>query len=268
MTMPPSIKPLIPCLALLTCTAASLEAAVLFTDNYDATSNQSPNDQIGNPGRQGGPLATLGYIQAGNVQIGNLTTLPPSPGSDLGDEFLAAFGSVAYINHDFSNETDLLEISFRGLVSSVENTGANNWVSLIVGNAAGAPFVNSANVAAILFRANGATEEWNRGNSAAGASSAAPGFDVWTDYKVVLSDTAGTGSAFAGNGSKAAYYVNGSLLGTLNITQLNAGDGYIGFGADRIVGYDNVKIATIPEPSSVIAGIGGLAGLGLVRRRK
>jgi hypothetical protein len=266
--MKKSIKPVVCCLALLGCTVISSNAAVLFTDNYDATASGSPNDQITNPGRQGGSLATLGYLQGGNVQIGNLTTLPPSPGSDLGDEFLAAFAGTAYVNHDFSNETSPLQITFRGLIASASSTGLDNWVSMSVGNGLTVPFVNSASVGSILFRANGATEVWNRGANAAGGSSAAPGFNVWSDYKVVLSDTAGTGSAFGSGGSRADYYMNGVLLGTLNITQLTAGEGYIGFASDRIVGYDNLQIATVPEPSSAIMGISGIAGLVLLRRRK
>ena len=265
---PMKLRPVLHSLALLALTAASPAATVLFTDNYDATSNQSPNDQITNPGRQGGTLATLGYLQAGNVQIGNTTTLPPNTPSGLGDEFLAAFGSAAYVNHDFSNQTVPLEITFRGLISSIANTGADNWVGLIVGNAAGVPFVNGGNVSSVLFRANGATEVWNHGSNAVGGSGFAPGFDAWTDYKVVLSDTAGTGSAWGSGGSRADYYINGNLLGTLNMTQLNAGEGFIGFGADRIVGYDDVKITAIPEPSSALLGLGGLAGCVLLRRRK
>jgi hypothetical protein len=264
-----SRRTLLSCLALLTCSAAYSTGAVLFTDNFDATSNQSPNDQIANPGRQGGSLATLGYIQSGNVQIGNTTTLPASPGSDLGDEFLAAFAGRAYVNYDFSNQTVPIEISFRGLISSISNGGLGDWVSLSIGNPGATPFqfVNGASVSSILFRANGGTEVWNHGSSAPGGSGFAPAFDVWSDYKVVLSDTAGTGSAFGSGGSRADYYINGSLLGTLNITQLNSGEGYFGFASNRIVGYDNLQISTIPEPSSLLAGIGGLAGLALLRRR-
>jgi len=261
-------KTLISCLALLTCASAISTAAVLFTDNYDANSNQTPNDQLANPGRQGGLLATLGYIQNGNVQIGNLATLPPSPGSGLGDEFLAAFAGRAYVDHDFSNETVPIEITFRGRCSGISNPGLDTWVAFSIGNASGVPFVNGASVSSILFRANGGTEVWNHGANVPGGSGFAPGFDVWSDYKVVLSDTTGTGSAFGSGGSRADYYINGSLLGTLNITQLTAGEGYIGFAADRIVGYDNLQISTIPEPSSVVAGLGGLAGLALLRRRK
>ncbi|WP_265595123.1 hypothetical protein [Haloferula sp. BvORR071] len=266
--MTASTKPFLLALALLAGAASSSNAVVLFTDNFDATSNQTPNDQINNPGRQGGSLATLGYLQANNVQIGNTATLPPSPGSGLGDEFLAAFGGTAYVNYDFSTQTLPLEISFLGLISSIANTGPTSWVSVTVGDATGVPFVNGGNVSSVLFRANGGTEVWNHGANAPGGTYTAPGFDVWTDYKIILSDTAGTGSAFGSGGSRMDYYANGVLLGTLNITQLTAGQGYIGFAADRIVGYDNLSIATVPEPSAALVGVSGLAGLLLLRRRR
>lgn len=253
--------------ATLSLMAQTASAVVLFTDNFDATGPGSPNDQITNPGRQGGTLATLGYLQANNVQIGNMTTLPPSPGSGLGDEFLAAFSGTAYVNFNFSSISSPLEVTFLGLVSSISNEGLTDWVSLNIGNATGVPFVNGANVSSILFRANGGTEVWNHGSNAPGGSGFAPGFDVWSNYKVVLSDTAGTGSAFTGNGSRADYYINGSLLGTLTINQLTAGEGFFGFSASRIVGYDNISISSVPEPTAALL-IPGCLGLMALRRRR
>ena len=243
--LPCKIAASLACLVLLAF-ISSASAAVLFSDNYTATSNQTPNDQINNAGRQGGTLATLGYIQSGNVQIGNTSTLPIDPGdASSGDSFLAAFGGTAYINYDFSNVTGPLEIDFKGLVHT---SAQSDWVSFNVGNGAGAPFVNNSAVSSILFRANGGTELFNNGTDiGAGASGFAPGLDAWTSYKVILSDTAGTGSAFVGNGSRADYYVNGSFVGTFNMNQLSAGQGFIGFSAGQISGYDNITISgTLP----------------------
>lgn len=248
--------------------AQSASAVVLFTDNYDANSNQSPNDQITNAGRQGGTLATLGYIQSGNVQIGNTGTLPANTasGSALGDEFLAAFGGIAYVNHDFSNVTLPLEITYRGIISSLAGGATDDWSAVMIGSSAG-QFVNGGNVSSVLMRANGATELWNHGSSAAGGTGSATGLDVWSDYKVVVSDTAGTGSAFNGNGSRIDYYVNGVQLGTFTSSQLNAGDGYIGFSANRINGYDNLQIATVPEPTGAVL-LTSLGLLTLSRKRR
>jgi hypothetical protein len=246
--------------------AGPASAAVLFADNFDATSNETPNDQTANPGRQGGSLATLGYLQAGNVQIGNTTTNPANSPGSVGDDMLAAFGGSAYVNYNFSNQTVPLSITFRGLVNNYLGN-SSNWVSFTVGDNT-VLSVNGAAARSILFRANGGTELWNNGSNTVGVSGYAPGFNVWTDYKVVLSDTAGTGSAWGTGGSRADYFSNGSFMGTFNMTQLTASEGYIGFSssATHISGYDDLKIETIPEPSTAL--LGGLGMLALLRRRR
>jgi hypothetical protein len=229
---------------------------VLFSDNYTATSNQTPNDQITNPGRQGGTLAPLGYIEGGNTQIGNTGTLPIDPGDvSSGDSMLLAFAGTAYVNYDFSLVTGPLEIDFKGLVSHIAAHDTTDWVSFNVGNGAGAPFVNNSAVCSILFRANGGTELWNEGANSDFSGAYAPGFDAWTQYKVILSDTAGTGSAFVGNGTRADYYSNGSFIGTFNMSQLGAGQGYIGFSGGTIEGYDNVTITGTLPPVVLLTDI-------------
>jgi len=226
-------------------------AQVPFSDNYTVGANSGgPNTALTNPGRQGGSLAPLIYIVNGNVQVGNTGTLPIDPGdASSGDSLLVAFGSSTYINYDFSIVTGPLEIDFKGLASSIASSGdQSDWVSFNVGNGAGAPFVNNSAVSSILFRANGGTELWNQGGSPTDLTGAfAPGYNNWTSYKVILSDTPGTGSAFVGNGTRADYYSNGSYIGTFNMNQLGAGQGYIGFSGGNIVGYDNVTISgTLP----------------------
>jgi autotransporter-associated beta strand protein len=219
-------------------------AAELFTDNFDVTSNNSPNAEIGNPGRQGGALATLSYLLGGDVQVGNTTVYAANTPSDAGDDMLTV-GTIAYVNYDFSNQTLPLEITFRGLVDN-GNPDPNNWVSFSVGDNT-IQYVNGATVSSILFRANGATQLFDNGSPSVGASGFAPGSEVWTDYKIVLSDTAGTGSAWGTGGSRADYYANGSFMGTMAISQLTAGEGYIGFASAYIAGYDDLKIKTV-EP--------------------
>jgi autotransporter-associated beta strand protein len=227
--------------------ASPTSAAELFIDNFDATSNQTPNNQITHPGRQFGTLATLGYLQAGNVQIGNTTAYPANTPSVAGDDLLVAGGS-AYVNYNFSNQTHPLEITFRGLVDS-GNPDLNNWVSFSVGDNT-VQWVNGATVSSILFRANGGTQLFDNGSPTVGALGFAPGLDAWTDYKIVLSDTAGTGSAWGTGGSRADYYVNGSFVGTMAISQLTASEGYIGFSSYGIVGYDDLKIQTVITPAT------------------
>ena len=70
-------------------------------------------------------------------------------------------------------------------------------------------------------------------------------------YRIVLSDTAGTGSAFNGNGSKAALYNGATLVGTYTLPQLAPGDGYLSFGANpyngscNITRIDNLSISRV-----------------------
>lgn len=228
-----------------------LSAEVLFTDNYEAmASNISPNDQIDNPGRQGGTLATLGYLTSGERQaeIGNTTTIPEDPPSGAGDSLLLRSSGRAYVNYDFSGQTTPIVISFRGLVGIWKDTpDETEWIAFSVGNN-GSEYVVGDSVRAILFRANGDTQLFNQGRATNGGSGFAPGLNAWTDYKVVLSDTTGTGSAWGTGGSRADYYVNGELVGTMDMNQLTASEGYIGFTGYLIGGIDNLKIETVPNP--------------------
>jgi hypothetical protein len=263
------MKSLLGTACLLGCAMSSAQATVLFVDHFDATSNQGPNDQTTNPGRQSGTLATLGYLTSGNTQIGNTATLPPSsPTSGVGNELLVAFGGIATINHDFSTETSPLQISWLGITTTIAGGTSDDWTSLIIGGSSGPPFVTGGNADSILMRAAGGTQIFDHGVASTGATGPNVGTDVWAQYMVVLSDTAGTGSAFGTGGSRADYYMNGTLVGTANFNQLTSGEGFLGFAANKISGYDDITVSTVPEPSSVIAGLAGLAGFALVRRRK
>lgn len=246
-------------LTAITIAGPASSATILFSDNFLATSNQTPNDQTTNVGRQGGTLATLGYLQDGNVQIGNGTNPAPHGGNDM----LIAFGGRAYVNYDFSAQTVPIEITFNGLVNSSD---ASDFIGFSVGSNS-IDWVTGANVSSVLFRANGATELWDRGSSSVGATGSNVGLNVWTDYKIVISDTAGTGGAWGTGGSRIDYYSAGSFVGTFNITQLATGDGYLGLASSgSIAGFDNLTITAIPEPGAAL--LGGIGLLALLRRRR
>ncbi len=70
---------------------------------------------------------------------------------------------------------------------------------------------------AFHLRRNGTTTIYDHGVATAGASGTNFGENVLVDYKVVLSNTAGTGPPFGSNGSKVSYYQSGTLLGTKNL---------------------------------------------------
>lgn len=68
------------------------------------------------------------------------------------------------------------------------------------------------------------------------------------NFRIVFSDTAGTGSAFNGKGSKALLYNGTTLIDTYTLSQLTAADGYLSFaacpynGAWNITRIDNLSV--------------------------
>ncbi|MDB6078457.1 MAG: hypothetical protein JWO82_2204, partial [Akkermansiaceae bacterium] len=193
----------------------SASAVVLFTDNFSVTANMNDtNFDLANPGRQGGTLATptLSYSDlapGGYEQVGNTTTFAGNPNALLLDN-----GGTTYINYNFAAVTSAISISFDRIIAS-GNPDLSDWVSLQVNGAAGAgPGVTGADFG-ILFRGNGGTQLFQVGQGGVdGASGTNTGYGVFTNYTVVLSDLAGTGSAFGTGGSLVTYYEGSTLLGS------------------------------------------------------
>lgn len=247
--------------------APCAQAAVLFTDNFTVDANvNDPNYQYNSPGRQGGSLATLTYTPrfpdlGSQEQVGNASTFPGNSNA-----LLLAFGGAVRVDYDFATIPLPIEISFDGIVSNGVSGDATNWISVNIGRLDQTNFVTTGEFG-MLFRANGGTEYFDHsGSGVAGSSGANIGFNTFTDYRLVLSDTAGTGSPFGTNGSKVSYYQGGNLLGTIAIGQLSATSGYIGFGATSVGGIDNLRISSVPEPT--VMGLLSLAGLCAVRRKR
>ncbi len=262
-------KILVPALILPALAQIAPATTVLLTDDFTVSANvNNPNFELGN-GRQGGSLAlpTLSYIErfpgtGSQEQVGNATTFTGNANA-----LLLAFGGGVVIDYNFATIATPIEISFDRVLSNGNSPLITNWVSVnILNNTFQSNFVTDADFG-ILFRANGDTELFNSAilpGDRTGISGTNTGFDVFSTYRVILSDTAGTGSAFAGNGSTVSYYEGDRLLETRQLSQLTGG--YIGFGANSIGGIDNLQIISIPEASSMLLGCLGAAGL--LRRRR
>jgi len=242
-------------------------AAVLFTDNFTVDANvNDPNYQYNVSGRQGGTLSTLTYTArfpdlGSQEQVGNASTFPGNSNA-----LLLAFGGAVRIDYDFATVPAPIEISFDGIISNGVSGDDTNWISLNIGRLDQTNFVTTGEFG-ILFRANGGTQYFDHsGTGITGTSGTNIGFNTFTDYRVILSDTEGTGSPFGTNGSKVSYYQGGNLLGTIDIGQLSATSGYIGLGATSVGGIDNLRISSVPEPS--VAVMAGLVGLLSLRRRR
>ncbi|TAE74978.1 MAG: hypothetical protein EAZ84_10135 [Verrucomicrobia bacterium] len=94
------------------------------------------------------------------------------------------------------------------------------------------------------------------------------------NYKLVISDSAGTGSGFNGitNGAKIEFFKNNVLQQTITET-LSTTDGYITFRTIpsawtgwNIGHVDNLAVTLVPEPGAAL--LGGLGFLTLLRRRR
>lgn len=247
----------------LTLPLGTASAVVLFTDNYTVTANANDtNFDLANPGRQGGTLATptLSYTDTfpgGYEQVGNPETFAGNANALLLD-----YGGSTFINYNFASIPSALSISFdRSIVSG--NPDLSDWVSLQVSSALGKG-VTQADFG-ILFRGNGGTQLFQSGTGVDGAAGSNTGYNVFTNYTVVLSDLAGTGSAFGTGGSMVTYYEGSTLVGSKVLNQLTTG--YIGFGATSVGGFDNLVIQTVPETSSM-ALLGLAGGLFGMRRRR
>ncbi len=244
----------------------SASAQVLFSDNfngmtgpsgYPATPSTGANFELSNPGRIGGTLTLPaganyinGFFTDGNEQLGNTDTFPADnlDNNVPGDDLLLANQASDWINYDFStlSTNAPLSLTFNGLVDSPDPT---DWLAVLVGSSSQSPWVLDTTFS-ILFRANGGTQYFNNGNGTTGGSGVGPGANVWQSYQIILSDSTGTGSAFAGNGSLITYYANGVKLGSASINQLVAGQGYLGFDCPgQIVGIDDIAVAvSLPVP--------------------
>jgi hypothetical protein len=233
-------------------------AQVLFSDNfngitgpsgYPATPATGANFELAIPGRIGGSLTLPagtnylnGFFTDGNEQLGNGNSLPADNLDDnvAGDNLLLANQASDWINYDFSAINAPVSLTFNGLVDSGNLT---DWLAVLVGSSSQSPWVLDTSFS-LLYRANGGTQYFNNGNGTTGASGAAPGANVWQRYQIILSDSTGTGSAFAGNGSVITYYANGVMLGSASIGQLVAGQGYLGFDSpSQIVGIDDIVVS-------------------------
>ena len=275
-------------IALLVAMALPAGAVTLFTDDFTVlpggVNNQDVNQNLGSNSRVGGTLAP-GLISSGSAyllggdhhQVGNTGTDVGQPNVADGNYVLVAFGGSFQCTIDIASVAmGPVTISYDMYASSTANAGGDptRWGSFTLRGAGGGNGypIAGAGEFGMLRRTNGGIEVFQDGN--AGITPA--GYDTvgFTDtnsahWQWTFTDTAGTGSAFNGNGS-VAHWVNGADSGSITLGQLNSSELYLGWSNDfdRFVGIDNLSIVTVPEPSSSIAALIGLAGLGMVRRRK
>jgi hypothetical protein len=244
---------------LFTSNAHSVSAAVvLLTDNFSGNTYPGADTSDINfnlAGRQGGTLATISWVGRGiNEQVGNGTG-----GIDGGNYLLSASTGGSYLNHNFATDANAanapLMVTFdAAIISGGSEETIGDWQSInILGNTSQTNYVTAADFG-MLFRASHGTQTFDH---TAGIS-----FDAWGtienptqlngSFSLVLSNTAGTGSAFNGGGTVVKAYYGSTLIDTYSLSTGLTG-AFIGFGANGIGGIDNLAISlvSVAEPSSL-----------------
>lgn len=216
--MKPKFASLVPTIIL---TVSTLQAAPLLTDNFNTGSYGASTFNNFLAADQGGSLATVSY--SASAPGGDWSTQHSNGGAML----IANAGSNNWVslNHDFSVEANLankpLTIQFDAWTT---DGAAHSWLGFGIGASQGTDFY--AQPYGKNFVQSAGTH----------------------NYRFVISDTAGTGSAFNGitNGAKVDLYVDSVFQSTTTVT-LSPGAGYITFKQDQWDGWsigrvDNLSI--------------------------
>lgn len=213
----------------------------LLHDSFDTDNQSAAAFNLTLQMDQQGTLAPLPYAittagQDWQAQHGNGGTMLL-----VGD---AGYGARASLKQDLAavaNEADMpVAISLDAWVT--DTAVSSCWVAVTIGNAMNLIVIDAGAKFGILPKLGGAMEVWVNG-----ALQPLAGHTGRT-FRIVLADTAGTGSAFNGHGSKASLYDGGTLVGTYALPQLGAGDGYLSFAANpyndswNLAHIDNLRI--------------------------
>lgn len=255
-------------------TADFASAQAFLTDDFTVTTNVEldPNFEIEN--RQTGTLALSGYtVWNGNgsghgVQLGNMSTDVGQPNYPNNGNFLLLADNYGVQNDlvidDFLAEGKPLNFTFDLYVKS-QNTNLTHWSSFTL-RAPGNTFVIAqAGEFGMLRRANGGMQFFTNGGAFFELD---PGTSTSSLFSVTFSDRDGTGSAFAGNGSRVVVFNDGVQILDYDFDggSLNPAGLFAGWAAElgAVGGLDNLSIAAVPEPSTIATLIVGGLGLTLV----
>jgi hypothetical protein len=224
---------------------------VLLTDDFDTASSTGAtfNDNLASD--QGGSLATVSYT----VSDSGLHVQRYDGGMVLNMQGNGWNGAWASLDHNFAADANAankpLEIQFDMWTDSA--AGPSAWVDFSIGSTQGNFF-------------------WEHPFGFIVRQS-----DGQHNYKMVISDTSGTGSGFNGitNGASIEFFIDGVSTGTTAYTLATDG-GYLTFrtaaaswGGDTSWGLghiDNLSVSLVPEPQAALLGAFGV--LGLLRRRR
>jgi hypothetical protein len=235
--------------------AAALQTAsadVLLTDNFQVSSNtQNVSQELAT--RQTGPLAPA-YYTGWHVhhQVGNNSTDVGQPGGIANSNFvLLAFDGSFFSDLNIATiAAGPLTIEFDLYLRGANPGGASDdtWVACSLRSAGDMFPVAGSGEFGFLVRARGGVQAFQNGGSIAPGEWDTAGVAMADHWTLVFSDSAGTGSAFNGNGSQVTMINGTTTLGTLSLSQLNSAGLRLGFRdvGNRFGGVSNLKISGTP----------------------
>ncbi len=214
--------------------------APLLTDNFTATGNPNTADLNFNlANRQTGSAALQNWTPTGNTQVGNPTNVQQPSGTN-GDYLLLAFGAeakLAGLSLSSGNVPGPLKINFDMFKGNTGDPTA--WTSFRLSpSGSGFPVAGSGEFG-FLYRNNTGVQIFNNGGAIQTINSTSGG----DSFGFYLADSAGTGSPFAGNGTRVIVTQGGSILGSYALNTSMASS-LIAFGSigNMIGGVDNLGV--------------------------
>lgn len=256
------------CHALAAASLAALvqttSADILFSDNFNIgpggnpDANQNLNFDLAD--RQAGPLAPATYSGlGGNHQVGNTGTYVGQPGGATNGGYV-----LTAINGNWQSDLNLAVIVAGPLTIDFDlyelTNSASDWGACSLRGAGSAFPVAGSGEFGFLRRHNGGVQVFQNGGAISSVASwDTPNFALDPHWKLIFTDTAGTGSAFNGNGSVVTIVNGATTLGTITLNQLNRAGLKLGFdsagGGDSttggFAGIDNLAISGTLAPTIV-----------------
>ncbi len=226
--------------------------AALLKDNFLTTANPNTADLNFNlANRQTGSAATQMWTANGNTQVGNQTDVQQAAGVG-GNYLLLAFGASATLNGlplSTTNVPGPLKVNFD-MFKGNPGFDPTNWTSFTMRSAGGNGFpITNSGEFGFLYRRNTGIQIFNN-NGLLQDFASTTGGDSFGFY---LADSAGTGSPFAGNGTRLVVTQGGGVIGSYALDTGMAANSFITFGSSgNIGGVDNLAITPVTNQVNVL----------------
>jgi hypothetical protein len=248
----------------------NLKAQSIFTDDFTVSTPVvgDPNFEIEN--RQTGGYAPSFYgnlFNGNNIQLGNTANVGQPGGVDGNYLYMAGTSGLQnlLVIDEVLADGKPLTISFD-LYTQGNLSAGGDWMGFSLSAGTSSTPVVGAGQFGMLVRQNGGMAVRQDGELFSHNS----GFVTSTSWTLVFSDPSGVGSAFAGSGSLVSIYNGGNLVDSVTLpTSLLTTGLSLGFFSEgtMIGGVDNLSVATIPEPSTILLSFLGAGAVVLLRRK-